>query len=359
MGAQAQQRAETTSQSNGTVAGRVFCSDTQKPARFAQVRLISPGDGAGGGFGSRGVTGADGSFSLGNVRPGEYFISAQMPGYIDPLRSFVPRGKRVGAADLPQAAKAMLTKVTVAADQTASVQVTVFRGAVLAGTLTYDDGSPAIGISISAQRIEATNATGGDASAGESMRDSAFSSSSDRGDFRLGGLPDGIYIVTARPRGTNGPGTLPAYYGNTARKNDARHLEVKAGEERDGVDIQIPAISLRQVSGVVQAAKDSHGIGRAMVSLALTGEVGDALNAVSGPDGSFHFPGVPNGKFIVRVSGASDVVAAHGSTGESAESTANYGPAQQNIELSGSDVDNVVLSLPAVGAHNADTTAQP
>lgn len=358
IGACAQERAEIVSSGNGAVAGRVFCADTQKPARFAQVRLFRAGDGSGSG-GNGEVTGGDGSFSLGDVRPGDYFVSAQMPGYIDPLRSFVAHGAVQGASDLPEAAKAMLTKVTVAPDQTATVQVTVFRGAVLAGTLTYDDGTPAIGIPVSAQRIEDSHTPGGEAAATGNMRDLAFSISSDRGDFRLGGLPDGMYIVRARPRGTNGPGTLPIYYGNALQKSVARRLEVKAGEERDGLDIQIPAMSLRQVSGVVQAAKDGHGIGRAMVSLTLTGEAGDTLNAVSSPDGSFRFLGVPNGKFTVRANGASDVAVVHGGTGEAAESTISYGPGQQDIELNGGDVDNVVLSLPAIGVRTADTTVQP
>lgn len=353
VGANAQEQGEITP-GNGSVAGHVFCSDTQKPARFAQVRLIRAADGARGfGGGNTGVTTADGSFSIGNVPPGDYFVSAQMPGYIDPLRSLGLRGLRQGAA-LPEAVKAMLTKVTVAADQSATVQVTAFRGAVLAGTLTYDDGTPAAGIPVSAQRMEDSNADGDISESGG--RDLAFTNSGDRGDFRLGGLPDGVYILRARPRGSNGPGTLPIYYGNTLRKSEARRLEIKAGEERSGLDIQIPALSLRQVSGVVQAAKDGHGIGRATVSLTLNGESSEALNTISGPDGGFRFVGVPNGKFTVRVSGASDAAAGHGAAGDTTESVVPYGPDEQNIELNGSDVDHVILSLPAL---NAQGSANP
>src|SRR5450631_4119075 len=56
---------------NGAVAGRVFCADTQKPARFAGVRL-TPASSAngmmGGSFAGAGSTSADGSFFINNVR---------------------------------------------------------------------------------------------------------------------------------------------------------------------------------------------------------------------------------------------------------------------------------------------------
>jgi Carboxypeptidase regulatory-like domain len=351
----AQERSETTASGNGAVAGHVFCADTQKPARFAMVRLtaVSANGFEGGSFFGMANTAADGSFLANNVRPGEYYVSAQMPGYIDPLRSFAPRGTPRSTNDLPDALKGMLTEVTVSANQTTTVQVTVFRGALLAGTVTYDDGTAAVGIPLTAQRIDNTTQNDGEAPAPVTLRDLAFTTSSDRGDFRLGGLPDGVYIVMARPRGSNGPGTLPVYFGNVLRKSDAMHLELKAGEERDGIDLQIPATGLRQVSGTVQAAKDGHGIGRAMVSLTLTGESGDSLNTVSAADGSFRFQSVPNGKFTVRVSGASDPLTVRGSSSDNADSPGTYGSAEVNIELNGGDVDNVVLSLPATGTHSS------
>jgi hypothetical protein len=355
---------ETLLTGNGAVAGRVFCADTQKPARFAGVRL-TPASTAigmmGGSFAGAGSTSGDGSFFINNVRPGEYYVSAQMPGYIDPLRSFSPRGSMRPSNDVPDALKPMLTRVTVSANQTTTVQVTAFRGALLAGAVLYDDGTPAAGIPVSAERVDNSTQNDGEAPAPVNMRDLAFSSTTDRGEFRLGGLPDGVYVIMARPRswGPNGPGTLPVYYGNTLRKSEARRLELRAGEERGGLELQIPVTTLKQVSGVVQSSKDGHGLARVMVSLTLTGEAGDALTAVSAADGSFHFLSVPNGKFTLRVNGASDSSGARGLSGDSSESVTIYGAQEKNIEINGMDIDNLVLSLPVTsGSHSLNNADQ-
>ncbi len=343
---------------NGAVAGRVFCADTQKPARFAGVRLTPASTGSGmmgGSFAGAGSTSADGSFFINNVRPGEYYVSAQMPGYIDPLRSFSPRGSMRPSSEVPDALKSMLTRVTVSANQTTTVQVTAFRGATLSGAVLYDDGTPAAGVPVSAERVDNSTQNNGEAPAPVNMRDLAFASTSDRGEFRLGGLPDGVYVIMARPRGwgPNGPGTLPMYYGNTLRKSEARRLELRAGEERGGLELQIPVTTLRQVSGVVQSSKDGHGIARVMVSLTLTGEAGDALTSVSTSDGSFRFLSVPNGKFTLRVNGASDTSGPHSLSGDSSDSVTIYGAQEKNIEINGMDVDNLVLSLPVTSGHNS------
>ena len=349
---------ELMNSGNGAVAGRVYCADTQKPARFAGVRLTpaSTSNGfMGGSFAGSGSTSADGSFFINNVRPGEYFVSAQMPGYIDPLRSFSPRGSMRPGRDVPDELKTMLTRVTVSANQTTTIQVTAFRGAVLAGAILYDDGTPAAGVPVSAERVDNSTQNDGGAPAPVSMRDLAFATTSDRGEFRLGGLPDGVYVIMARPRGwgPNGPGTLPMYYGNTLRKSEARRLELRAGEERGGLELQIPVTTLKQVSGVVQSSKDGHGIARVMVSLTLTGEAGDTLTSITASDGSFRFLSVPNGKFTLRVNGASDTTTPRGVSGESSDSVTIYGAQEKNIEINGMDADNMVLSLPVISGRSS------
>src|SRR4051812_44799345 len=95
----------------GTVAGTITCGDTQRPARFAGVTLIPVPD-------EKPVakamsqkekeadpvaamkmvrdkmesatmlneqTGLDGTYSIGNVPPGDYYLSASTPGYVSPV----------------------------------------------------------------------------------------------------------------------------------------------------------------------------------------------------------------------------------------------------------------------------------
>src|ERR1700733_8294095 len=82
----------------GTVTGTVIQSDTQRPARLAQVMLMSVGDANASdrspegqvqgifngrfGGGASGRTGLDGTFTIPNVKPGDYYVVASAPGYV-------------------------------------------------------------------------------------------------------------------------------------------------------------------------------------------------------------------------------------------------------------------------------------
>lgn len=342
----AQRQTDVASPGTGSVTGHVYCADTQKPARFAEVRLASVPQSGAGGFGGgerfggmgRATTGPDGSFLLENVPPGDYLITARTPGYIDTGRLLMSTVIRNPNDPPPAALVSLLTSVHVTAGQPATASVTIYRGAVLAGVVSYDDGTPAYGVTVSALAADGTQ-TG------------ASAMSDDRGVYRVTGLLDGTYILQARPFGPNWTRPLPVYYGNTLMKTAAKKLEVKAGDERDGLDLQIQVSNLRQVSGIVQSAKDGHGLGRATISMTLTGEGGEAMNTSSLPDGSFRFQNVPDGKFTVSVSGAQD----HNTSGDSSLS---YGGAQQNIEVHGGDIDHVVFNLTTSGSPSPGIASQ-
>src|SRR4051794_6075673 len=141
----------------GTVSGFVFCGDTNTPARLASVALRplpsakanSSGPGATDGVEVRSVqTSIDGSFSIPQVAPGRYYVLAALEGYISPL---APLG--ISESDLLNPDEATRTKllahvptVVVEANLGASVNVSLERGAAVAGTVLFDDGSPASGL---------------------------------------------------------------------------------------------------------------------------------------------------------------------------------------------------------------------
>ncbi len=96
----AQQKLTNRSEGTTVVSGRVFCIDTNAPARKASVVLVPVDavEGLGTGrkkqvdFGGNAVeTLLDGSFTIPNVPPGVYYVMASAPGYISPLAPlFVP-----------------------------------------------------------------------------------------------------------------------------------------------------------------------------------------------------------------------------------------------------------------------------
>jgi hypothetical protein len=311
----------------GTVTGHVYCADTQKPARFANIRLQSvdaQGGRAGGGFAT---TGSDGSFRITGVAPGDYYADVMMPGYIQPLRGMLSDTASLSQADRDRIA-AQLTRVSLAANQTANVQIMIYRGATINGTVSFDDSAPAAGVSVQALMLPAGSAVSQTTASTQQASFAGFARTDDRGQFRITGLTDGAYIVSAAPRSI-----FPIYYGNTIERSHARVIDVHAGEEATGADIQIPAAGMHRVSGAVTSQQDGHPLSRASVQLRLSSGDNGTISATTAADGTFTFNAVPDGKFTVLVLNAYDPT-----------THAGYTSAGQALEVSGADVNDLVVS---------------
>jgi hypothetical protein len=331
------------SSDTGTVTGHVYCADTQKPARFANIRLESAetqGGRFGGQFGGRGgfaTTGSDGSFRMTNVSPGDYYVDVMMPGYVQPLRGLLHDLQNLTPADRDHITS-QLTRVNVATNQAANVQVMIYRGATIGGTVSFDDGAPAAGVTIQAFVLPA-NATGAPATTSTQQASFAgFAQTDDRGQFRVTGLADGTYIVSAAPRSI-----FPIYYGNTIERSSAKKLDVHAGDEVPGTDIQIPAAGMHRVSGVVVSQQDGHALSRASVQLRLNSGDTGAISATTASDGTFTFNAVPDGKFTVQISSAYDPA-----------TQITYTSSGQALEVNGTDVSDLIVNAtpPANKASN-------
>jgi hypothetical protein len=312
----------------GIVTGHVFCADTQKPARFANLRL-QPVDAQGGRFGFRGgfaTTGSDGSFRITGIAPGDYYADVTMPGYVQPLRGLLRDLDNLAPADRDRVT-AQLTRVSVAANQSANVQIVLYRGATISGTVTFDDGAPAVGVSVQAFLL--TAGTGTEVAGGTRQQSFAgFAQTDDRGQFRLTGLADGSYIVFAAPRSI-----FPIYYGNTIERSKAKKLDIHAGDEVPGADIQIPAAGMHSVSGVVVSQQDGHALSRASVQLRLSSGDTGTISATTALDGTFTFNAVPDGKFTVQLSNAYD-----------ASTRVGYTSSGQTLEVNGTDISDLVVN---------------
>ena len=300
--------------SAGAITGQVFCSDTQKPARFAFVRLVpdvTETDGSNRrNYGSSSTsTAADGTFAMKDVSPGVYDIVTSMPGYIQPIRqlNLFPDTDTANR----QIYIKMLTKVVVEAGQTVSATVTAYRGADLTGSVLYDDGTPAAGITVSALIAVPSAGTEASVTASNANLRSAGSNAQtdDRGRFHLTGLADGTYSIQALPRGG---GLFPEYLGDTIERTKATLVTVKAGDERTGLDLTLEITNLHQVRGLVTSS-DGHAVSSTNVTLALADSTEAQLNTETAADGSFSFSAVPDGRFTVTARGTSTQVMVAGS----------------------------------------------
>jgi hypothetical protein len=312
---------------SGTVTGHVYCADTQKPARFANIRLQSveaQGGRFGGGFAT---TGSDGSFRIIGVAPGDYYADVMMPGYVQPLRGMLSDMANLAPAERDRIAS-QLTRVSVAANQAANVQIMIYRGGAINGTVSFDDSAPAAGVAVQALILPPGSAGSQTTSATQQASFAGFTRTDDRGQFRLTGLADGTYIVFAAPRSI-----FPIYYGNTIERSHAKKLEVHAGDEATGTDIQIPAAGMHRVSGIVTSQQDGHPLSRASVQLRLSSGDNGTISATTASDGTFTFNAVPDGKFTVLILNAYDPTSHAGFTSDG-----------QALEVSGADINDLVVN---------------
>jgi hypothetical protein len=366
----------------GAVTGHVYCADTNAPARMVSVRL-EPVEDASARRGAHphstpeepanGVvqTALDGSFAIPKVSPGSYNILVTAAGYLSP---HVPdEDTDDDPAPPPSAGQPpiVIPKVDVEADQTASVDVRIERGAAISGTIRFDDGSPAAGVIVvilHKTKDKWIPSPTGDFGA-FAMPSSLVTD--DLGHYRIGGLRDREYILQATlyhvdlmPAGARGSGlsgtlrsSLAVYSGDAVRRSDAVPFKLGPGEERAGVDIAIPLNKLRSVSGVVTAAGDGHPINSGHLAIVDPDDKENVVDAELGSDGSFHLEGVPEGTYTLRIQNPSDQQIQQSTVGGDVTLTNEkilhrYRDLEQTLKVEG-DIPNLILTVPEQTKHDA------
>jgi VCBS repeat-containing protein len=355
----------------GTVTGHVYCADTNAPARMASVQLEPVKDAEqrtvahsrfSGNMPAGGVaqTGFDGSFTLSKVPPGSYYVVAEKAGYLS---------TRANVEDLdtaePQPAAGqppiVIPRVDVQADQAASIDIRLERGAAVSGTVRFDDGSPASDVEVMLLHRSKDKWVGSNAP-GLLMR--VPPNTDDLGHYRISGLRDRDYLVQVmlsrmdmEARGVASMygvqrSTLRIYSGDTPHISDAVPFKLGAGEERSGEDITIPLSKFHSVSGVVTAASDGHPINSGHLTIEDPTDKESVVDAELGNDGTFHLEGVPEGAYTLRVENARDKQMQEVSVGAQQNLTFTnekiihqYDDFEQTIKVEG-DIPNLVLTVP-------------
>jgi len=316
----------------GTVTGTVICADTGKPARFAMVELL-PGPNSPTGEGAPGEESAetdlDGKFKIEAVTPGDYFAFATLDGYLNPMYGIdfdriSPNGDdNKQTADVIEQWKEHMTQISVSAHNATDFTMQIERGAEVTGTVSYDDGSPAIGMRFSLYR---KNGRGGWNTVGpNSEKGFALEEKSDaRGRFAVTNLPAGEYAICTLLPGDNQAGSPQVCLGNVFRKKAARTVIANPGDAVNGCDIAIPLKAIHSVAGSVVQAITSQPPSKATLRLLYADDREEAIAVDMFSDGSFLFPFVPLGSYVLKVTDAS-----YGETPATSESSGNSGNATQ------------------------------
>jgi hypothetical protein len=303
---------ESPSALTGSVTGFVYYAETRLPARFAEINIVpipSEADVAPAkdqpippSVPQRdrhvqrvyGTSGMDGSFRLDGVPAGDYLVAALKPGYITPDAAAAMDWSL--SEDQVKSRIASLPQVHVGAGQTASVSLTLHRGAVIAGRMQFADGSPVIGSMVGCESVDSVlrlesalrpENRGKVASPRQEALQLLASSQSvrpnfltdDEGRYRIFGLPPGKYLVSAMMAldhssgrvvmndGSNShtvgrehmyPEMIAVFARETFRRKDAKVFEIRGDEQIADADLTIDPNGLHTLRGRVLAAYDHH-----------------------------------------------------------------------------------------------------
>jgi hypothetical protein len=374
----------------GTVTGHVFYADLNAPARFANVTLepLSLYDEAQASEDDHTIhtvamsgtqTTLDGSFAIAHVAPGSYYVIASAPGYLSPFDALGLTQTDLTAADddMRQLLLKNVPHVLVQAGLTSNIEIPLQRGAVVAGTILYDDGTPASGLRVQVlmkkdgKWVSAPEPTGSFGMAQQIYTD-------DRGNYRIANLAPREYLVEVSLKvrrtsmmGNNGmiimassddfqsASAIPVYSGNVTRSKDGHPFTLKLGEERDGEDIQIPLGKLHTISGYLAAARDGHVLNDGEIQLLYADDKSVAASVgLSTKDSTFVLNFIPEGDYILHVAHAADaeyteVPQPPGVIGPPQTENKiihHYGTADQPIHVDG-DIAGITIAVPEASSN--------
>jgi len=345
LGLYGQQPASATG--TGTVTGHVTCGDTQRPARFATVVLFGvPAEvtatpkadpdaseeaqmaamtAALNSIGKTNMvqaqTGTDGAYVATDVPPGDYYVFGAEAGYVSPLNQVEAL---VGAgADLKKPLPGVQV-VHVVAEHQSMADVTIERGAAVSGVISWDDGSPVSGAIFTVVpakgEVKPPAQFGMLAIVNMLSGGIGASISDDQGHYRISGLAQGDYVVSAKiqvgqPMGLGAGMNLAKMMANTPlevyapaafHKSDAKAVTLTAAQDLRDQAVTLNLGGLHSVSGRVASAVDHHGINSATVKLQDTSDKDFARSAPVDAAGNFTVMYVPAGTYTMKVTDAED-----------------------------------------------------
>jgi hypothetical protein len=284
---------------NAIIRGRVLAPDGGRPLRRVQIRIVATG--LSDAQGRTTSTDEDGRYEMTDLPAGRYTVTATRAGFL-PLRYGQRRPRELGR--LVELADGQAVE---------SVDFALQKMSLISGCITDEDGEPIAGVTVLALRSIYL--------AGHRQLVPTSDSSvrtDDVGEYRIGGLVPGTYVVSARSGDKwtidvggreETMGYSPTYFPGTTKVADARRISVGLGAEARATDFSLLPGRAATVSGT---AFDSHG--RPFPAVNLTQEVrsegggffATVGHAGVGTDGTFTLHDVAPGDYKLTASSRAD-----------------------------------------------------
>jgi protocatechuate 3,4-dioxygenase beta subunit len=271
-------RAQEQAGSGNTVSikGTVVDSVTHQPVRKAEVSLFDTTPAGTEGRGLRDpqfqilqITGAGGTFEMDNLQPGQYMLE-------------------VSQRDYPQAkvAHARQFLSIKAGEQLPPIIAELIPGAAVSGRVQDEDGDPLPGCSVRLLYAEPPYRDP------TSQMGVEVLDSSENGEYRLSGIPEGEYILMAQcqasvfePRPLSaGPDPAPTsayptqFYPAAASPELAEAVKLEPGEEKSSTDFQMKPVHVSRIH--VKLAGDADGRGTKNMAWRLVPAEERAMNGL-------------------------------------------------------------------------------
>ncbi|HEY4354785.1 MAG TPA: carboxypeptidase-like regulatory domain-containing protein [Acidobacteriaceae bacterium] len=372
----------------GRLLGTVICTDTRKPARGAVV--IADLIGERGTMSNTTTTtrvAMDGTYTLDHLPPGNYAVLAIFPGYLSPVDDMLVGQLNDEAGQKTLHDRMARSGVVTIGNTSATLDLTLERGAAVSGRVSYSDGSPATQITIDMESTEPKNKPSAkpedNINMGAMMRmifTHQSANTDDLGHFRISGLQPGKYRVAAVEATTdsNGnnegmgwfadgmvtnPRALRVYSGDTLHKSEAKVYDLRGADEVSDIEITLPVNAFHIVRGAV-TARDGRPLNTGQLNLTDNADASLVFHARLQRDGTFQFATVPNGTYTLSTSSVKlDAYPEEGIGGLTPTSqpppVSAFADANIGVIVKDSDVPDVLLALTELPPTNASEPSLP
>ena len=268
----------------GSISGRVVAADTGMPIRRALVTLAAQ---------RRAVyTDHEGRYRFAELPPGQYSIFVD-PGLHRADYQSMPYGATLSNVT------GMTTRIEPVhlsdGQHLENIDMALPRSGVITGTVLGMGGEPLARFAVGALLLRP----------GAEPMQRGGTTTDDRGQFRLFGLPPGDYVVRANPSpGFRGPqveaegeatGYAPTYAPGTAALDQAMRVRLAGGGEVT-VDLRLMETRVFRITGIVLNSKGEAGR-NSSVMLTRPNEMGSSYGSSVSPTGEFTILNVPPGSY--------------------------------------------------------------
>jgi len=232
------------------------------------------------------TTDSDGVYRLEGVPAGKYHVAPSAPALVS--------GDVNTTGDITVAEGAVAE----------GVDFTLFPGGVITGKITDSEGRPVIGQRVSLKSVDKAEAAAPPAFAGAMFGDRMYATD-DRGIYRIFGVRPGRYIVSAGGDSdvmsgflSQRPKRVQTFYPSVTDETKAKPVQLTAGSEAAGVDIQFSGTDKGfVVSGRVVDSEKATPIANAMVAYSKARKTpGEEVSvAIHTEGGQSELSGMPGG----------------------------------------------------------------